>query len=114
MKPLLLIALLFVSFCSFGQTRTDSSASEQYCLLRVYSYSFSNKVQVSVDYGNKTVRGRNILRNEDGDRMKFNSEADALNFFGNEGWKLVNAFPVVESRDHHTRYVFKRPIPADE
>ncbi|MEO5562784.1 MAG: hypothetical protein ABIR18_05095 [Chitinophagaceae bacterium] len=115
MKPRLLILFLFVSIYSFGQTEPDSTA-EQYCLVRIYFFSLSNKVEVSADYGfNKKSRyRREVIKDENGKRKVFLSEADALNFFGSEGWKLVNAFPVSEYRDNYTRYIFKRSAPISE
>lgn len=116
MKTRLLIALLFISFSSFAQTETDSSLTEQYCLVRIYNLSLSSKVEVVADYGfTKNNRYRKlVLKDEQGKRRSFISEADALNFFGSEGWKLVNAFPVSELRDNYTRYIFKRSTPASE
>ena len=39
---------------------------------------------------------------------KFNSEADALNYMGQLGWKMVNAFPYITDKNSCTQYVFKK------
>lgn len=114
MKPYLLFPLLFISLHSPAQKDTGSIRLEQYCSVRTYSLFTGNTVEVSVDYGQKKERGlfnMNIMKDENGKRVIFNSEIDALNYFGTQGWKLVNAFPVREGRDSYTRYLFKRTTP---
>jgi hypothetical protein len=110
MKPSLLIIAVLLACTSFSQNTITDTTREEYCIVRTYDILMSGKIQVSVDYGQRPRQrfGMNIMRDERGDNMKFLSEVDALNYFGADGWVLVNAFPVVDGRDSHTRYLFKR------
>lgn len=114
MKPALLVISLFTALCSFSQ---DSTVVEQYCIVDAISTLRNNQFEVLADYGQKMRRGlskRNLLKDDSGKRKTFRSEVDALNFFGAEGWILVNAFPVISGTSSNTRYIFKRTVPANE
>lgn len=105
------VLLLLSSITAFSQTTPDSSRAEQYCMVRIWETGLSSKVEITVDYGEPMKFGINasILKDEEtGKKKKFKSEVDALNYFGRSGWKLVNAFPVVEGRSSYTRYLFKK------
>jgi hypothetical protein len=114
MKASLLIVSFFISFVSLGQTDTGSHAAEHYCIVDIHPVLRNNSVEILVDYGQKMSRGwpvRNFLKDENGKRRYFRSEADAVNFLGASGWKLVNAFPVISGSGSNTRYIFKRTSP---
>ena len=110
MKPSLLIIAVLLTCTAFSQNNIADTTREEYCIVRTFDILMSGKIQASVDYGQRprTRFGMNIMRDQNGDNMKFQSEADALNYFGADGWVLVNAYPVVDGRDSHTRYLFKR------
>lgn len=113
MKTPLLFLTLLISIVSVAQNAADSLLPEQYCLVRIYEASLaSGTVEVAVDYGQakkRRVFGVEVMRDEKTGKKKiFRSEADALNYFGTEGWKLVTAYPVVENRSSYTHYLFKR------
>ena len=56
----------------------------------------------------------NRLRDEETRKLKkFNSEADALNYMGQLGWKMVNAFPSITGKNTCTQYVFKKTSARD-
>ena len=109
MKKYLLVAALLVSLHSYSQDTTAADA-EQYCILRIEAITFSNKIGIDVDFGQPRRPLRdNRMRDEETKKLKkFNSEADALNYMGQLGWKMVNAFPVISNKSSCTQYVFKR------
>jgi hypothetical protein len=110
MKKYLLLAAMFITLHSFSQEAVSPTDTEQYCILRIEEIVFSNKISIDVDFGQsrKPLRD-NRLRDEETKKLKkFNSEADALNYMGQLGWKMVNAFPVISNKSSCTQYVFKK------
>jgi hypothetical protein len=110
MKHFLSFLLLLLTLSSFGQSVTDSLEREQYCIIRVDYRMGGDYVDVSFDNGQGIERR---LR-ENGKIKHFGSEVAALNYFGNQGWKLVSAFPVIGlmqgTGNSYTRYVFKKNL----
>ncbi len=107
-KQFLFILLLFVYSRGFSQT--DTTRIEQYCTVVSTPRLLSSKVTIDIDYGEKrSIWKDNRLKDEDGKLKKFNSVIDALNFMGNNGWQLVNAFPVSTANNTYTyHYVFRK------
>src|SRR5687767_7409691 len=110
MKKNLLIVLLFVTLNSFSQETISAPDTEQYCILRISDIVFSNKIGIDVDFGQeRRPLADNRMRDEETRKLKkFNSEADALNYMGQLGWKMVNAFPYIRDKNSCTQYVFKK------
>ena len=88
----------------------DSIMVEQYCEVIATPRLLSSRVTVDIDFGDlRSIWKDNRLKDEDGRLVKFNTVIDALNFMGKEGWKLVNAFPVLASNNTQVyHYVFKK------
>lgn len=107
MKNIVTLALLFISFNSFSQ---DTTRVEQYCKVVVTPRVLSTKVTIAVDYGDeRSVWKDNRLKNEGGKLVKFNTEIDAFNYLGKQGWKLVNAYPLsVPNSTEVYHYVFRK------
>jgi hypothetical protein len=106
-----IITLLFCGFLStqaFAQI--DTLTIEQYCTVVATPRMLSTKVTIDIDYGEKRRLWKdNRLKDEEGKLRKFNTVIDALNYMGQEGWKLVNAFPVSTSSTTITyHYVFRK------
>jgi len=61
----------------------------------------SNKVTVSIDYGQVTSFFENTkVKNEDGSNRKFNSMVDAMNYMGALGWEFQQAYVVTTSQQN--------------
>jgi hypothetical protein len=112
MKKYLLIAATFITLNSFSQEAVSAPEAEQYCILRISGIVFSNKISIDADFGQERKPLRdNRMRDEETKKLKkFNSEADALNYMGQLGWKMVNAFPYITDKSSCTQYVFKKII----
>ncbi|MEP7233632.1 MAG: hypothetical protein ABI691_25450 [Ginsengibacter sp.] len=111
MKKIYFFFLLIPAF-GYAQT-TDTTKVEQYCELVAQYRLLSRKVNIDVDYGDERKFFKDYrLKDETGKLKKFNSVVDALNYMGQQGWKLVNAFLVSEgsgttiSNAYH--YVFRK------
>lgn len=109
-----LILLLFVAFStiySFSQT-----PSFIYCELVGTGKFMSTKVNVQVDFGQSTSfwKGIAYLKDENGDKISFNSMVDAMNYMGEEGWEFVQAYVVTTSNQNVYHWLLKKEITADQ
>jgi hypothetical protein len=113
MKSLFTLGLLLFTFSSFSQ---DSLKVEQYCKLVATPRLLSNKVTISIDYGEERSLWKDTrLKNEEGKLVKFNTEIDAINYLGKQGWKLVNAYPITTTNSTPTyHYVFRKEFLRSE
>lgn len=92
MKKILFAALMLVASLNvFSQV--DSSTIEQYCDVIATPRLLSNKVTISIDYGEEKSFWKDTrLKDDEGKLKKFNTVVDALNYMGKDGWMFVNAF----------------------
>ncbi|WP_346702473.1 hypothetical protein [uncultured Alistipes sp.] len=105
MKKILLLLISTSVFCtSFSQNVTS------FIEIWAIPKSFSQKVQVSVNYGQEygsLFKNNNDLRlvDSNGNPIVFNNQIDALNYFGYRGWKLEAAWQTVSAKGSGA-YVF--------
>lgn len=104
---------------AFGYSQANDTKVEQYCELVAQARILSRKVNIDVDYGDERKLFRDYrLKDEGGKLKKFNTVVDALNYMGQQGWKLVNAFLVTEgtgaSINNVYHYVFKKEFSKEE
>ncbi len=114
MKTLLAFTIiLFTSFNAIAQT--DTAKVEQYAEIVATPRLLSNKVTIDIDYGEeRSIWRDNRLKEDNGKLKKFNTTIDALNYMGKDGWKLVNAFPVLIGTSQVYHYVFKKSFSKAE
>lgn len=85
-KFLLAIALLF--FATGVQAHKKA-----YCRIVVTSAIMSNKINISIDFGQESrTFDNNTLVDANGQPMVFNSIVDALNYLGSKGWDFEQAY----------------------
>lgn len=104
MKKLLIIIVLALAIPLYGQdtTHIKSNDSFLYAELKGFVRPFSDKVNVTIDFGqNTTFFEDKRLRDESGKVITFNSMVDAMNWMGEQGWEFVQAY-VVSSKDENT------------
>lgn len=82
--------LLF--FFVFNAAAQQVQTIEQYCMVKVFWNAFAGEASIAVDDGTK---------------------ADALNYMGKQGWKMMH---VVSSNTDNTEYMylFKREVKREE
>jgi hypothetical protein len=112
MKKLLLFSVVLISLSASAQNENV----EQYCEVVATPKLLSSKVTIDVDYGEeRSIWKDNRMRDESGKLKKFNTTIDALNYLGKQGWKLVNAFPVLTGTNTMVyHYVLKREFLKSE
>ena len=82
---------------------------EEYCSVVTRGKLFSSEVTIAIDFGDNP-NNRKRLRDRKGDIVDFTTVIDALNYLGEQGWKLVNAFPLNATGNSAPQYnyIFKR------
>ena len=106
-KAIIFSIILLATYTTFAQT--DTSKIEQYCQVIATPRLLSNKVTISIDFGEeKSIWSDNRIKNIDGKIKKFNTVIDALNFMGREGWSFINAFPVITGTTTIYHFAFKK------
>jgi hypothetical protein len=77
-----------------SKARRYDNQSEEYLAVTAVGKALSTKWKVEVDFGQAfewSVKNKDLLRDEKGQVVSFNSPVDALNFLNSQGWKLVTA-----------------------
>ena len=88
-KIILTIALMLLACIALN------AQSKVYCEILGKQQFLSKKVQVQVDFGQKTnLFADNPLVDEKGNVIEFNSMVDALNYMGTMGWEFEQAYAV--------------------
>lgn len=92
---------------SIGSLRT-----EEYCMILGTYRWLSNSVEISIDFGQfvPLFKNKDFLRDSNGDKIKFNSMIDALNYMNGYGWEFVNAYAVTISNQNVYHWVLRRKI----
>ena len=117
MKKVKTIAMLMVCYvCSVcaQEARVDSALVWRYAEL---SYSLGGKSKVAVDYGDQAVvawfKKPELLKDEQGQDIKFKSPVDALNWMSLRGWELVQSYVYEDNqgvgvRIESVRFIMRR------
>lgn len=100
MKKTFLIALISLSSLALkAQTVNDVPIKDidvEYVQIVGSSRTFSNKLSIEIDFGQKTkffsLNDDTTLKDEQGKTLVFNSMIDALNFMSKNGYEFVNAY----------------------
>lgn len=117
MKRLVISIISFVSVVlAFAQS--DKTKSVYAELLGYEKGLFSNKVTVTVDFGQDVSfwkQGRdNKIVDENGKDIVFNSMVDAMNFMGEKGWSFVQAYVVTHGNQNVYHWLLTKKITEDE
>lgn len=117
MKRLFFSIISFVSVVlAFAQSNNTKSVYAE--LLGFEKGLFSNKVTVTVDFGQDVSfwkQGRdNKIVDENGKDIVFNSMVDAMNFMGEKGWSFVQAYVVTHGNQNVYHWLLTKKITEDE
>ena len=101
MKKLILLSLIvLMSVPMSAQENTSNEKTRDsflYAEILGYSKFFSNKISVTIDFGQNTKLFEDTrLRDENGKVINFNSMVDAMNWMGAQGWEFVQAYTASE------------------
>lgn len=113
------ISLLIIVILLALSANSNAQKVEKYCELVATAKLFSAKVNIDVNFGEERkffeFKDRRV-KDSLGSVKRFNSVVDALNYMGQQGWKLVNAFPVSTGTTGGAVYhfFFKKEFDASE
>ena len=103
--------LLFVSIFAVAMCITAKSQEYIYCQLVGTGRLLSNRVDVSIDFGQQTNLFTDTrLRDESGKVVVFNSMVDAMNFMGADGWEFIQAYAVTSGNSNVYHWLLKKKI----
>jgi|SRR3989337_1155446 len=113
-----IILILLVHFAILNTTRAQSiddvplkEINAQYVQLRAEVIPFKNKISVNIDYGQSNAMVNiksNLLKDESGKPMAFNSMIDALNFFMNHNYDLFEVYTLSTDVSSTPHYILRR------
>lgn len=115
-KVFLLLAISVLTLSAAAQDVTINevplkSITVDYLQIVGTSKSFSNKVTISIDYGQHTklisAKGTSV-KDEAGKVVAFNSMIDALNFLSKHGYEFVNSNLISVGGQNVYHYLLKR------
>ena len=113
MKKCLFLMLMMVSMSVMGQEH-----HRVYCELVGTGKLFSTKVNVTVDFGQETSYWRQdadqYLVDEKGNKIKFNSMVDAMNYMGRRGWGFEQAYVVTTNQQNVYHWLLSKEMTNDE
>jgi hypothetical protein len=108
MKKLIITLLTCISFNLFVYSQTDS-IHYSYCQLVGTSGFLTNKVTVSIDYGQEMKYfSDQRIKDDAGNPIKFNSMIDALNYMAKNGWEHLQAYAITMGNTNVYHHLLKR------
>lgn len=117
MKNLILFFLLCVSFSMSSQTVNNIPLKDidvEYIQIVGTSRMMSDKVNIEIDFGQDTKffgsNKRKKIRDKKGNKVKFNSMIDALNYMSQNGFSFVQAYALTEEKQNIYHYLMKKKL----
>lgn len=109
------ILTLFLCSTALAANSTESNPranqTEQYAMVIASGKMLSlTQWKVEVDFGQELqigIRNKDLLRDDEGKVIPFNSPMDALNYMNSQGWVLVSA----NASDSRFTAIIKREVP---
>ncbi|WP_326982717.1 hypothetical protein VUJ46_21595 [Chryseobacterium sp. MYb264] len=113
MKKIVFLIALFCTLFTYAQIAPKFVYAE----IVGESRFLSNKVTISIDYGQATsFFENNKVKNEDGSNKKFNSMVDAMNYMGALGWEFQQAYVVTIGQQNVYHWLMRKnftELPGD-
>lgn len=122
MKKTLLLLFLMISVVATAQTTQDSvktkTAFAELLGMNTNVIGLKGKLRVEVDFGDfygglLGNADNNMLVDENGKQIRFNSMVDAMNFMGEHGWKFEAAYVVTTNNQNVYHWLMSKVIPID-
>ena len=113
MKKCLFLMVMFISMGVVAQ-----KPYKVFCELLGTGKLFSNKVTVTVDFGQETSfwfgSSNQYLVDDNGKAIKFNSMVDAMNYMGRRGWEFEQAYVVTIGNQNVYHWLLSKEVTQDE
>jgi hypothetical protein len=112
--PVLLI-ISFVSAASTAQTVNGIPIKDiraQYVQIKGEHRFMTSKITVDIDFGQESHQFRknkeNVIRDDDGKKMEFNSMIDALNFMTSHRYEFVQAYAFSNNDSSSSQFLLRK------
>jgi hypothetical protein len=87
----------------------NSREDVRYIELLFIQKFMSWKIRCAVDYGQDLTWGMDTrVEGEDGRPITFTTNMNAMNYFSQRGWELVNAFPITAGNQYVYHYILRK------
>lgn len=107
MKKILILAVLAMMAVGSANAQTKKA----YCEIVGVMQFMSTKVKVYIDLGESEKAWHDHqLVDENGEKIKFSSMIEALNYMSDRGWELEQAYSAVSEKSSATRYIMSKVI----
>tara|TARA_B110000196_G_C20581324_1_gene402074 strand:- start:85 stop:408 length:324 start_codon:yes stop_codon:yes gene_type:complete len=101
---------------SFSQTIGDVNIKDidvEYMQIVGTKAFLTKKVSIALDYGQTAAgkvfgRGKMVVKDKDGKKVKFNSMIDALNFLSANGYDFIDAYAINVGNQNVYHYMMKK------
>lgn len=115
MKRLLLFCIVSImAMGSFAQTK------RYYCEIKGVEKDFSSGLKIVFDFGNSPVysaygiKSKQMLVDENGDEIRFNSMVDAGNYMSDKGWNFLQAYCSIYGGGAIVHWIFFKDAESPE
>lgn len=107
MKKIFILAVLALMAVGTAQAQTK----KVYCEIIGVMQFMSTKVKVAIDLGESEKAWHDHrLVDENGEKIKFSSMIEALNYMSERGWELEQAYSSPSEKASATRYIMSKVI----
>lgn len=116
-KSLIYICLIFLFSIDCLAQNNEETYRVYAELLGTQKGLFSNKVTVTIDFGQSVSywkSGDRKIVDENGKDIIFNSMVDAMNYMGERGWKFQQAYVVSDGGNNVYHWLLYKDIHSDE
>ncbi len=107
--------VLFLTFSTFSQTVNGIAIKDidvEYIEIVGTTRFLSDKVNVEIDFGQDTQffgsTKQTEIKDKKGEKIKFNSMIDALNFMSKNGYQFVQAYALVKDSQNIYHYLMRK------
>ncbi|OKS88010.1 hypothetical protein [Mucilaginibacter polytrichastri] len=108
MKKILILLLLVAPIYCFAQTDSlKYKQKEEFCDVQ-FRYAFGGKYVIMIDDGHGKSIQPPVLKDANGDNMKFPTMVNILNYMAKLGWVLVTSYSEVWQGSSSTHLIYKR------
>lgn len=114
-KIFFLLAFAFVGSQTYSQSVNGTPIKDidvEYVQIVGYSKLLSNKVTIMIDFGQSTKffnSGKEkVVKDKNGNILKFNSMIDALNFMSKNGYEFQTAYAFAVGNQNVYHYLLKK------
>lgn len=125
MKRTISIFLCFMALIGYSRTPNDSIKSRRTVFAEILGVNnnllgLGKEVRVEIDFGEESGGwqgnndGRDLIIDENGKPIKFNSMVDAINYMGERGWKFETSYVLTVNNKNVVHWLMSKELNKGE